>query len=377
MITLAEVGGDAGLPPGLDAGWTPTARLSGALGRLARDTSPLAPPMDGDALGAALAEATRLGPVTVDGPEGAPWAVRDAVAAVRRGFARLGVVTASGDAAEARGPRVLVGPADAMLRLAARCSPDRRSCVVAVGAPPWAELEAELPNLAGLPPVACTEPALVRFLWAAGAQAALWSPLAQGADAAPPPSDPRLAGLPTAARGPAPPLWSERPLHVVSLGREGPVVAAGLGRLAPFLAERPCAIIHRRGMWRLADEPTAPEAVALHLFRRARVVLNLVGGDASLDWSQGALDAMAQGALLVGARAFPWPGLRAGEQYLQEETRHLPSLLRWLLETREGAERARAVRRAGTAAAIASGAPGLAAARLLVLLIGDHRGGRG
>jgi hypothetical protein len=43
-----------------------------------------------------------------------------------------------------------------------------------------------------------------------------------------------------------------------------------------------------------------------------------------------------QGACVVSDPSLPNPYFRVGEHFLEENIRHMPELLRWLLETRDG-----------------------------------------
>jgi len=53
---------------------------------------------------------------------------------------------------------------------------------------------------------------------------------------------------------------------------------------------------------------------------------------------------MCSGSLVVSDPCLPHPDFVANEHYLQENARHIPDLLEWLLKTEDGAREANRVR---------------------------------
>jgi hypothetical protein len=54
------------------------------------------------------------------------------------------------------------------------------------------------------------------------------------------------------------------------------------------------------------------------------------------EWSRMVLQGFWQGACVVSEPNLPNPIFQAGQHYLEENLRHIPELIRWLLSTTEG-----------------------------------------
>ena len=84
------------------------------------------------------------------------------------------------------------------------------------------------------------------------------------------------------------------------------------------------------------------------LGQRAKIVLNIHRDWLGyFEWSRMVLQGFWQGACVVSDPCLAHPIFKAGTHYLEESTRHIGELVRWLLETREGQEELDKVRLAG------------------------------
>ena len=339
-------------------------KYASRLGRLKAQPWPRPFALESGELGKLLhrASAVRVGVGTTE-----HWpAVRDPVVALNAGLDRLGV---------ARSHSSEAGPGEVCLRpmqiddLESHHPDTTQAIPVIVGVLRAGSMDHVLRSMSRFACVGATDPTVVRLLSSEGVAARLWAPLGVGndgsADAA---SDPLIAGLPRAARGPLAQadVWCERPLDIVSLGEEGGVRAEFLGRQAGFFARHASVVIHRRRLWRLPGEAVLAEPTARFIFRRSRIVLNVQAEEFSaLDWSMGVIDAMALGSLAVSTPCFPHPFLTKDVHYLEETLGRLPKLMDWLLRTPEGARTAEKVRANAMAALAAHASPARMMADLL------------
>jgi len=84
------------------------------------------------------------------------------------------------------------------------------------------------------------------------------------------------------------------------------------------------------------------------LGQRAKIVLNIHRDWLGyFEWSRMVLQGFWQGACVVSDPCLSHPIFKPGTHYLEESTRHISELIRWLLETREGQEELNRIRSAG------------------------------
>jgi hypothetical protein len=102
------------------------------------------------------------------------------------------------------------------------------------------------------------------------------------------------------------------------------------------------------------------------LAQRSKILLNIhrdwIG---YFEWPRMVLQGFWQGACVVSDPSFADPVFASGEHFLEEATRHLPELLRWLLGTREGQTKMSEIAAAGYQRAAS---PAARAAMLLPML---------
>jgi hypothetical protein len=170
-----------------------------------------------------------------------------------------------------------------------------------------------------------------------------------------------FAGLPRAARGPAPPArpFAERPLAVAFFGAASPARTSFFARNAAFFAAHPC-VLHLRPahLGPLRGDDAALTRIARHVSGHARITLNLHRDSYGyFEAHRLVRQAMAMGSVAVSESCLPHPLLRPGEHYFEAPARQLPEMLHWLLTTPDGQDAAARVQAQARAAVTTTLAP--------------------
>ncbi len=150
-----------------------------------------------------------------------------------------------------------------------------------------------------------------------------------------------VRSLPAAARKPVASLldWSQRSVDVCFFGNESPRRDEYLARMAPILAPYRSCIYYRRQAAPLQSggESGALTRIAAHVAGHARISLNIHQGDFPyFEWHRIVRLGMARGSVVVTDPCLPHPRLTPGVHFLQEEARHIPDLIDWILGDEEG-----------------------------------------
>lgn len=159
--------------------------------------------------------------------------------------------------------------------------------------------------------------------------------------------NPLIHALPVEAREPGVAAQDPRPIDISFLGSHTAWRGECLARIAPELTRY-------RTVFRLhSSVPDLSERRALdradfrlsgHIAARSKLTLQLAGFEIpSLDWLA-TFRSMAAGAVVVTDCATPHPEFRSGTHFFHEDSRHLPDLVRWLLDDAEGRAAAEAAR---------------------------------
>lgn len=224
--------------------------------------------------------------------------------------------------------------------------------------------------------VICSDAGLFALMAATGIPTILWLPNEPQPEPDGPLDHPLFAGLSRRARRTLPrrDAWAERPIDLVFWGEESEARGAFLGRNADWLATLECAVLYRRVLWTLPDEPLMDPVAAAYLGRRAKIVLNLHRGETGgLDADLAIGNGMALGALVVSLPGLPHPLFQAGVHFLEEAPGRIPKLVRWLLQTPDGRITAERVRQAAAVRLAQHASPRLAGLALLDLTLSSPR----
>ena len=156
--------------------------------------------------------------------------------------------------------------------------------------------------------------------------------------------------LPPAAQrdiDPASP-FAARPLDISFFGTSSPRRDAFFARNAAFFADYECFNYCRRpgrGPIRGEGEDGALTRLAGHVAGHSKITLNIHREEFGyFEWHRMVRLGMCAGGLVVSDPCLPHPDFVANEHYLQENARHIPELLEWLLRTEDGAREAERVR---------------------------------
>lgn len=151
----------------------------------------------------------------------------------------------------------------------------------------------------------------------------------------------------------------DRPIDVLFIGAASPRRDKALERLAALTDEYRFLCVYRSLGAPLTgrDRHATPALSNCALAQRSKIVLNVhrdwVG---YFEWMRMVMQGIWQGACVVSDPSMPNPVFQPGTHMLEENVRHLPELIRWLLATPEGRARLDATRRAATAQARTLGA---------------------
>ncbi|GAB0119439.1 methyltransferase domain-containing protein [Acidisoma sp. 7E03] len=154
---------------------------------------------------------------------------------------------------------------------------------------------------------------------------------------------------PAAQRDPkAPTPFMERPLDIAFFGNSSEKRDRFFGRNAAFFAEFDTVLYNRRaerGPLLGRGEEEALSRLAAHVSGHAKITLNIHREDFGyFEWHRMVRLGMCAGSVVVSDPCLPHPDFIAGTHYFQEQTRHIPDLLEWLLRSEDGRRAAERVR---------------------------------
>lgn len=156
--------------------------------------------------------------------------------------------------------------------------------------------------------------------------------------------------LPPAARGDMDPSlpFAARPIDISFFGTSSPRRDGFFARNAAFFADYETFNYNRRpgrGPIRSEGEDGALTRLAGHVSGHSKITLNIHREEFGyFEWHRMVRLGMCSGSLVVSDPCLPHPDFVANEHYLQENARHIPDLLEWLLRTKDGAREAERVR---------------------------------
>ncbi|MDH6590970.1 hypothetical protein M2165_000859 [Variovorax sp. TBS-050B] len=131
------------------------------------------------------------------------------------------------------------------------------------------------------------------------------------------------------------PDWSARPISVSFFGSESARRDAFFARNAGFFARIPSFIYYRRasrGPIRAEAENQSLTRLAGHVAGQSKISLNIHRDEFPyFEWHRMVRQGMASGALVVTDPCLPHPEFKPGQHFFQEDARHLPALLDWLM----------------------------------------------
>jgi hypothetical protein len=140
----------------------------------------------------------------------------------------------------------------------------------------------------------------------------------------------------------------DRPIDVGFFGAESEKRDLNLARLSGALAGYRSFICYRRfsaGPLNTKNGGEALVRLASHVATRSKITLNLHRDEfGAFEWFRIVRLGMCAGSLVVTDPCLPVPTFKAGEHFLQDEARHLPDLIDWLLSSPDGRREAERVR---------------------------------
>ncbi|MBB2203213.1 CgeB family protein [Gluconacetobacter tumulisoli] len=213
----------------------------------------------------------------------------------------------------------------------------------------------------------------------AGIPAMHWEP---GLDGQPPAPDefdrmhPLFRTLPPGARdGRDHARWQERPIDLCFFGTNSPRRDDILAYLAAPLSSYQTCIHYRRqalGPVGTRFEERSLTRLSRYITQQAKISLNIHRDEfCYFEWHRMVCQGMAMGAVVVTDPCLPHPRFQPGVHYFQDDARHIPNLVDWLLRDPEGRRQAAQVARNGRDAAC-SPAPRRAAAGRAVNFMLSH-----
>lgn len=141
--------------------------------------------------------------------------------------------------------------------------------------------------------------------------------------------------------------WSERPIDISFFGSESDRRESFLARNASVLAKFSAFIYCRRqshGVIRDQSEGQSLTRIAGHVAGHSKISLNLHRDEFSyFEWHRIVRQGMASGSLVVTDPCLSHPRLKPGEHFFQEDVRHIPNLLEWLVFDVDGRNEAQRV----------------------------------
>ena len=131
-----------------------------------------------------------------------------------------------------------------------------------------------------------------------------------------------------------------RPIDILFIGGGSPRRDKALARLLDLTDDFRFLCVYRNKLTGplTAQQETATSArINRALGQRSKIVLNIYRDWVGyFDFSRAVQHGIWQGAAVVTDPGLPHPIYQPGVHFLQESTRHLPELIRWLLETPDG-----------------------------------------
>ena len=161
---------------------------------------------------------------------------------------------------------------------------------------------------------------------------------------------PLFGVLPPAARKDSDPAlpFAARPIDISFFGTSSPRRDRFFARNAAFFADFETFNYNRRpgrGPIRGERDDGALTRLAGHVSGHSKITLNIHREEFGyFEWHRMVRLGMCSGSLVVSDPCLPHPDFVANEHYLQENARHIPDLLEWLLRTEDGAREAERVR---------------------------------
>ncbi len=150
----------------------------------------------------------------------------------------------------------------------------------------------------------------------------------------------------------------DRPIDVLFIGTSLPRRNQTLSRLQGISDAHRfiCVCPPEQAPMTARSHQTASTEISCALGQRAKIVLNIHRDWLGyFEWGRMVLHGFWQGACVVSDPCLEHPIFKPGEHYLEESTRHLGELLRWLLETQDGRQALNRVRIAGHRTAVTLG----------------------
>lgn len=143
--------------------------------------------------------------------------------------------------------------------------------------------------------------------------------------------------------------FRDRPIDMTFFGNSSPRRDRFFARNAGFLSDYETFNYCRRaerGPLLGTGQEGALTRLAAHVSGHAKITLNIHRDDFGyFEWHRMVRLGMCSGSVVVSDPCLPHPDFVAGEHYFQEQTRHMPGLLEWLLRSEDGNQEAERVRR--------------------------------
>lgn len=143
--------------------------------------------------------------------------------------------------------------------------------------------------------------------------------------------------------------FKDRPIDMSFFGNSSPRRDRFFARHAAFLSDYETFNYCRRaerGPLLGRGQENALTRLAAHVSGQSKITLNIHRDDFGyFEWHRMVRLGMCSGSVVVSDPCLPHPDFVAGEHYFQEQTRHMPELLEWLLRSEDGMQEAERVRR--------------------------------
>ncbi len=142
--------------------------------------------------------------------------------------------------------------------------------------------------------------------------------------------------------------FASRPIDICFFGSASPRRDQFFARHAPFFSDYETFNYSRRpgrGPIRGDSQDGSLTRLAGHVCGHSKIALNIHREEFGyFEWHRMVRLGMCTGSLVVSDPCLPHPSFVANEHYLQENARHIPNLLEWLLKTEEGGREAERIR---------------------------------
>lgn len=215
---------------------------------------------------------------------------------------------------------------------------------------PW--FSRGIPALLGANGIIDISPQSAQLLQDAGARSMHWEPGIQRRRVQLSQTDylhPLMRVLPKEARDGARTFedWQSRPIDISFFGTDSPRRDSVFGRYAAPFADYSTCIYFRRQWLGPIDGKSLDGAltrIAEHVSGCSKISLNIHRDEFSyFEWHRMVRQGMAYGSLVVTDPCLPHPYLKPGVHFLEEEPRHIPNLIDWILCTDDGRAKAQEV----------------------------------